>query len=83
MNISIELLDCNALVICTYNYITPQTSVTITCGIQPTGVITMAMKVLHNTCNMCICDLPDMDALNPQAYISGKSLMPMLQLLLV
>ena len=28
-------------------------------------------------------DLPDMYALSPQAYISGKSLAPMLQLLLV
>ena len=25
----------------------------------------MAMKVLHNTCNMCISDLPDMNALIP------------------
>ena len=38
--------------------ITPQTSVTITCGIQPTGVVTMAMKVLHITlvtCAFVIC----------------------------
>ena len=39
------------------------------------------MKVLHNTCNMCICDLPDAlipwtAALGLQEYISGKSLMP-------
>ena len=40
---------------------------TITSGIQATGVVTMAMEVLHNTCNMCICDLPDMYALIPQA----------------
>ena len=42
---------------------------TITCGIQPTGVINMAMKVLHlhNTSNICICDLPDMNALIPRA----------------
>ena len=53
--------------------ITPQISVTITCGIQPTGVITMAMEVLHNTCNMYTCDLPDIYALSPWAYISGKS----------
>ena len=26
-----------------------KTSVTITCGTQPTGVVIMAMKVLHNT----------------------------------
>ena len=29
-------------------------SVTIDCGIQPTGFVTMAMEVLHNTCNV-IC----------------------------
>ena len=33
------------------------------------------------TCNMCTRDLPDMYALSPRAYISGKSLVPMLQLL--
>ena len=33
-----------ALVNCTYD---PQKSAAITCGIQPTGVVTMAMKVLH------------------------------------
>ena len=32
---------------------------TITCGIQPTFVTTMAVEVLLNTCNMCICILPD------------------------
>ena len=53
----------------------------ITCGIQLTGVgvVTMATEVLYNTCNMCIRNLPDMNTLNPQAYISGKSPMPMLQ----
>ena len=42
-------------------------------------------KVLHNTCNMCIHDLPDMNALIPWAcdlgfwaYILGKSLMLMI-----
>ena len=43
--------------------------------------------MLHITCNMCTRDLPDMYALSPaalglRAYISGKSLVPMLQLLL-
>ena len=33
------------------------------------------------TYNMCTRDLPDMYALRLRAYISGKSLMPMLQLL--
>ena len=42
--------------------------------------------MIHNTFNMAIHDLPDMYALSPQAcgprtYISGKSLMAMLQLL--
>ena len=49
---------------------------TITCGIQSTGVVTMAMKALHNTCNMCIHDLLDMNsfspwACSPQAFIRG------------
>ena len=67
---------------------TSQTSVTITCGIQPNSVATMAMKVLCITCNICIHDLPDMNALIPQACtcslglqanMSGKFPMPMLQ----
>ena len=37
----------------------------ITCDIQYANVVTMAMKVLHNTYNTCICDLPDMHALSP------------------
>ena len=64
MIVSTQLLDHNALAICTYN---PTNSVTITCSIQPTGVVTMAIKVLHNTCNMCIRDLPDINALIPWA----------------
>ena len=51
----------------------------ITCDTQPIGVVTMAMEVLYNTCNMCICNFPDMKALGLQAYISGKFTMPMLQ----
>ena len=67
MNISSQFLNYNASAICTCNQ---QTSVTITCGIQPTGVVTMTIKVSHNTCNMCICDLPDMytSALRPVAF---------------
>ena len=37
---------------------------------------------MHDTCNMAIRghpDLPDMYALGPRAYISGKSPMAMLQ----
>ena len=41
--------------------------VTITCGIQPTGVVTMAIMVVHNTCNLCICDLPDINVIIPWA----------------
>ena len=42
--------------------------------------------MIHNTYNMAIRDLPDMYSLSPRAcgprvYISGKSLMAMLQLL--
>ena len=44
---------------------TSQTSVTITCDIQLTGVGIMTMNVLHNTCNMCFGDVPDMNALIP------------------
>ena len=36
---------------------------TITCGIQPTIIVTMVMKVLHNSCNMYTLDLIDMYAL--------------------
>ena len=36
---------------------------TITYGIQPTNVVTMVMKVLQNSCNMCTLDLTDMYAL--------------------
>ena len=39
------------------------------------------MEVIHITCNMCSRVLPDMYAVGLWAYISGKSLMPMLQLL--
>ena len=42
----------------------------ITCDIQPIGIVTMAMKVLYNSYNMCIHDLP-----------SIYSLIPVLQLL--
>ena len=57
MNVSTQLLDYNALAVCSYN--PTNKCVTITCGIQPTGVVTMAMEVLHNICNMGIKDLPD------------------------
>ena len=59
MNVSIQLLDYKFVLV------TLQTSVTITCGIQPTGIVNMAMKVLHNT---CICDLPNMNALGQLGF---------------
>ena len=34
----------------------------------------MVMKMLLNTCNMCIHDFPDMNALGLWTYMSGKSL---------
>ena len=54
--------------------ITPQTSVTSTCDIQYPGTVTTAMEAFHNTCNMCILDLPDMYVLSSHASacISGK-----------
>ena len=39
--------------------------------------------MLHISCNMGTRDLADMYALGLWAYISGKSLVPMLQLILV
>ena len=36
---------------------------TITCDIQPTNVVAMVIKVLHNSCNICTLDLTDMHAL--------------------
>ena len=36
-------------------------------------------EVLYNICNMCGRDLPDMSA-QACAYISGKSLLPMLHI---
>ena len=44
--------------------ITSQVSVTNICGIQPTNAVTMAMNVLHNSCNMCTLDLTGMYALD-------------------
>ena len=51
-----------------------QVSVTITCGVQPANVVTMATKVLHNICNMytpdltdtCVCTRPE--AYSPHAH---------------
>ena len=37
----------------------------------------LVLEVILINCNMDTHDLPDMYALSPQAYISGKSLVPM------
>ena len=39
------------------------------------------MKALHNSCNKVTCALPDMYTLSPRVYISGRALVPVLQLL--
>ena len=63
----------NSLPIINWQFlITSQISVTITCGIQPISIVTMAVEVLHN---ICTHGLPDRCALMPaalraQAYIS-------------
>ena len=55
MNVSSQLLGYNALAL--------EICLTITCGIlQPTGVVTMTVKVLYNNYNMCTHDLSDMYA---------------------
>ena len=71
-----QLLNYNALAI--FN----PTNKYNNCLWHSTYWCTMTMKVLRNTCNLCIRDLPDMNALIPwacrlQEYILGKSLMPM------
>ena len=57
MYVSLQLLDYNALAICTYN---PTNKVDNYLWHSTSGIVTMATEVLHNTCNMCILDLPDM-----------------------
>ena len=81
LNSDPKLLAYNTL---TTVLITSQISVTIICDIQPTGVVTMATGVLHNGCNICPHDLPNIYvrpvALRPWAYIATRQfLMPMLQ----
>ena len=59
MHVSPQLLAYNSLATCSYNP-------TDKCdNYLSTGVVTMAMKVLHSSCNMCINDLPYMYALMP------------------
>ena len=46
---------------------------TITCGIQPTGIVTMAMEVLRDSCNLDMRDSPDMYALRLRANAQGHT----------
>ena len=84
---STQLLDYKALVICTYNL---ANKYDIYLWDSNYWCCYYGNKVIHNTCNMALCDLPDMytqslracgAALGLRVYISGKSLMAMLQLL--
>lgn len=47
----------------------------ITCEIQPTDIVTMAM--LHNNCNMCINDLLDMHGCRLWAHSNDKTVTKM------
>ena len=78
MNISTQLLDYNASVICTYNLMNKCDNCLWDSNYW---CCYYGNKVIHNTCNMCISDLPDMYALIPLALILDKSVMSMLQLL--
>ena len=62
MKFETEILNSLPLITaCTCNLMSY--SVTITFGIQSTNVVTITMKVLHNSCNMCTLDMTDMYAL--------------------
>ena len=65
MNVSTQLLDYNAIAICTY-------SLTNKCDNylwdSNYWCCCYGNKVIHDSCNMCIRDLPDMYALSPWAY---------------
>ena len=43
----------------------------------------LGVKVLHSICNMGTHGLPDVFTLNPQAHMSGRPPMPMLQILTI
>ena len=53
---SSTVLTYNVLAICTNNL--TNNCDKYTCGIQPTSIVTMVMKVLHNIYNMYSHDLP-------------------------
>ena len=63
---------------------------TITCGIQPTGVVTMLLwqrmcdiTIVACALVICACDLSPRACSTQALVISDKSLMPMLQLVLL
>ena len=58
MYISPELFVYNELAICTYNSTNNCDNYLWYSTYWCCYYITMAMNVLHNACNMCICDLP-------------------------
>ena len=64
MNVSTQLLDCNALTICTYNL---ASKCEIYLWDSNYWFCYYGNKVIHNSCNMAIRDLPDMYALSPWA----------------
>ena len=46
------------------------------CGIDPTVIVTMAMKVMHNFCYTGTCGLPNNSCIHPWAHaytINDKS----------
>ena len=50
---------------------------TITYGIQSNVVAAMAIEVIHNSCNMCIRNLPDIYDLSPQASSTHIRIYPL------
>ena len=66
----------NTLVTCIYNPTNKCNN--YTSGIQPIGVVTMDMQVLHNSCNMCAHNLPDVYALSPWDLAVNINNIPMI-----
>ena len=69
MNVSPQLVAYNQFAL-----VTPLLSVTVTCGIQPTGVVTMTMEcyMLVVTCVLLICLICIPSGFRLLAYISDK-----------
>ena len=66
--VSTHLLNYIALAICTYNH-TNKCNNYVVVAFNLLVLLLMTTEVLHNTCNMCIRDLPDTNALIP--WFSG------------